>query len=228
MLLTQRENWIEPATPAFRRMLHEEARIKIFFLPDDFAGFTDHTSVSLFYTKPWFWEQFSSADRVLLFQADSILCANSGAHPDDFAEWDFIGAPISQQFGVGFNGGLSLRNPRMILDLLHELEGVDEGANTFETRLRKAEAGEVTLEPWEKFEDQWFYTKLHERGSARLPDEDVARKFAVETIWEERPMGYHQPFRWLTEGQKKTVLGWCPEASMLEGASHFFGGERSG
>ena len=44
------------------------------------------------------------------------------------------------------------------------------------------------------FEDQWFYSRLKERG-ANLPSE-VARTFAVETIYYERPLGYHQPQRW--------------------------------
>ena len=79
--------------------------------------FPNHNSVSVFLTSPWFWEQFEPAHRVLIFQADSILCSNSKLSVDDFLEFDLAGAPIAPQFGRGYNGGLSLRNPKLMLDV---------------------------------------------------------------------------------------------------------------
>lgn len=230
VLVTLRSTWIEPASPAFRRLMREQ-RIRIVFLPED-TTFPDHESVSYFMTRPWLWEQFESAGRVLLFQADSIICSQSAATVDDFAKWDLVGAPIASTYGVGYNGGLSLRNPRVVLDLLR-----DEERNSFERvlrahlarldEIRETEGDEAhddangKVPSWERFEDQWFFVKLKEAG-AELPPTEVAKTFAVETVWEEKPLGYHQPFRWLSAGQKKKVLDWCPEAAMLEDASHFF------
>lgn len=39
---------------------------------------------------------------------------------EDFLQYDFIGAPIDPKlgFGEGFNGGLSLRNRSMMLDIV--------------------------------------------------------------------------------------------------------------
>lgn len=232
VLVTLRANWVEPPSPAFRRLLHAR-RIQIVFLPDDTA-FPSHESVSVFFTQPWFWEQFASADRVLLFQADSILCANSEAAVDDFAHWDLVGAPIASQYGVGYNGGLSLRNPRAMLAVL-----ADPDVPSFESVLvaNRAEEARVVAEQgedaakqaarnvpsWQRFEDQWFYWQLKARGDAyQLPDVAAAKAFAVETVWHDRPLGYHQPFRWLTAGQKTKAVEWCPELAMLQDASHFF------
>lgn len=231
VLVTLKANWIEPASPAFRRLMREQ-RIKIFFLPEE-TNFASHESVSIFLTQPWFWEQFTSADRVLLFQADSVICANSEASIEDFAQWDLVGAPIASQYGVGYNGGLSLRNPRAMLEVIN-----DPAVPSFEEVLRrnnaeiaraKAEEGEEAGEEanrqvpsWEKFEDQWFYAKLKDREAYKLPDTAAAKAFAVETVWHEKPLGYHQPFRWLTAWQKSKAVEWCPELNMLQDGSHFF------
>lgn len=231
VLVTQRANWDEPPSPAFRRLMREQ-RIRIYFLPEA-TTFPDHESVSVFLTQPWLWEQFEHVGgRVLLFQADSVLCSRSAARVDDFLQYDLVGAPIAPAYGVGFNGGLSLRNPRAVLALLRDPE-----RNSFERVLRahnarlariRDEEGQAALEQanglvpsWERFEDQWFYVKLRDAGAA-LPPLEVARTFAVETVWEEHPLGYHQPFRWLTEAQKVKVLEWCPEVAMLQDGSHFF------
>ncbi|KUI70493.1 hypothetical protein VM1G_06392 [Cytospora mali] len=272
VLLTLRSKWVEPASPAFRRYMAQR-RIHIHFLPEGTA-FPDHSSVSLFLTRPWFWEKYESAGRVLMFQADSVLCGRSGRAVDDFLEWDLIGAPISGAYGVGYNGGLSLRNPRMMLQVLrdpansfardsasaevavvskpppaqelkqevhkpeeHKTEEPKPKVGTGKTEMPRGEVetraeGEVKSNPpapapakakpsWMKFEDQWFYMKLKERG-AKLPDREVAKTFSVETIYYDKPLGYHQPFRWLDQIQKKQAMEWCPEIGMLQDSSHFF------
>jgi hypothetical protein len=298
VLLTVRRTWVEPASPAFRRLMAER-KIHIHFLPagngdgdgggDAVDGFPDHRSVSLFLTRPWFWEHFSSAGRVLMFQADSVLCGRSARVVDDFVEWDMVGAPIAAAYGVGYNGGLSLRNPRLMLEVVRdpandfardsaspevvvvpEKEQPPAGVEHKDVRLQPedparerlemeetrpegpkkegADAGGPGPEPprgevetrgegegeanrdsntpppkprWTEFEDQWFYMKLKERG-AKLPDQEVAKTFSVETIYYETPLGYHQPFRWLDQMQKKQAMEWCPEIGMLQDGSHFF------
>lgn len=218
VILTLRATWVEPASPVFRRYMAEQ-RIRVHFLPEDTA-FPTHADVSLFFTRPWLWERYAEADRVLLFQADSVLCGQSARRVDDFAEWDFVGAPIAPPFGAGYNGGLSLRNPKLLLDLVR-----DPVANDFEALLRaSAQAPEGTEKPpWAEFEDQWFYHALRaHRPDAKLPPPEVAMTFSVETVWYDKPLGYHQPFRWLTEAQKKEVFEYCPEVALLHDGSHFY------
>lgn len=239
VILTLQATWVEPASPAFRRYMAEQ-RIRIHFLPED-TEFSVHSAVSIFMTKPWFWEQFESADRVLLFQADSILCSKSAAHLEDFAEWDLIGAPIAGDFGAGYNGGLSLRNPKLMLEVVRdpELNHLEATLATFEarqqflrTQVEPDESGRTGIDRaneeymgrpgWQEFEDQFFYHVLAtHKPEAKLPPTDVAKTFAVETMWYETPLGYHQPFRWLSDEQKAQVWEYCPEATLLQAASHF-------
>jgi hypothetical protein len=272
VLLTRKDKWVEPPSPGFRRLMAER-RLHIYFLPEG-TTFPDHRSVSVFLTRPWFWEQFESAGRVLVFQADSVVCANSGRKIDDFVEWDLIGAPVAARYGVGYNGGLSLRNPKLVLEVVRDpandfaRDSADEaaaaavvveeapkkeespkkeeppkkeednktrpgnggGANNPATNKRQEGGKDAAAAPkqapaqkpqWMKFEDQWLYMKLKEKG-AKLPDQEVAKTFSVETIYYEKPLGYHQPFRWLNDAQKKQAMEWCPEIGMLQDGSHFF------
>lgn len=277
VLLTLRDKWVEPDSPAFRRYMRER-RIHVHFLPEG-TTFPDHRSVSLFLTSPWIWEHFESAGRVLMFQADSVLCGRSGRVVEDFLEWDMVGAPISSAYGVGYNGGLSLRNPKLILEVVrdpandfardsgatkqvvdakppvtekpkaeeHKTEehkpvdrvggsspplgakvGTRDGGHAGQQEGSKPSPPPPPPPPqppakpkWMEFEDQWLYMKLKERG-AKLPDQEVAKTFSVETVYYEKPLGYHQPFRWLNAMQKKQAMEWCPEIGMLQDGSHFF------
>jgi hypothetical protein len=94
-----------------------DGRFEIRSLPSD-VSFKNHKDVSSFLTKPWFWEQLAPADHVLLFQADSIICANAQQHVDDYLQYDMIGAPIAFGMGQGYNGGLSLRSRTKMLDIV--------------------------------------------------------------------------------------------------------------
>ncbi|KAJ9139349.1 hypothetical protein NKR23_g7916 [Pleurostoma richardsiae] len=202
VLLTAQENWSLPDSRVFRRML-EEGRIRIKFLPQG-TKFPNHHSVSAFLTQPWIWEQFQDANRVLLFQTDSILCTKSEHTVDDFLQYDLIGAPIAMRHGHGYNGGLSLRNPKVMLEVSRRW-----GAKFLE----EAQDGRAELPNEVKFEDQWFYGKLREM-KATLPPVEVAQTFAVESIDYERPLGYHQPQRWQA-GNIDKISEWCPEIWML-------------
>jgi hypothetical protein len=64
---------------------------------------------------------------------------------EDFLEYDFIGAPIDPDlgFGEGFNGGLSLRNRSLMLDIV----------TTWNWKAEK-EVGDNENDPRFKFEDQ--------------------------------------------------------------------------
>ncbi|KAL8898554.1 MAG: hypothetical protein Q9192_002023 [Flavoplaca navasiana] len=83
-------------------------------------------------------------EHLLLFQSDSILCANSPRMLEDFLEYDFVGAPIDPKYGQGMNGGLSLRKRETMFEVLER--------NQFTGR----------PDDGSKFEDQWFFQKLEE------------------------------------------------------------------
>ncbi|TVY13521.1 hypothetical protein LARI1_G009275 [Lachnellula arida] len=168
-------------------------RVQIRHLPTE-STFTDRNSVSEFLTTPWFWQQLAPAGHVLLFQADSILCYNAPMRVEDFLQYDFVGAPIDGTIGQGMNGGLSLRRRKLML----------------EVSLRYSWRGELaTAENPVEFEDQWYWHKLLGMG-ARMPSQEEASKFSVETIWYETPVGYHQVQRWNMD-HIETVDQYCPE-----------------
>ncbi|KAH8661653.1 hypothetical protein BGZ60DRAFT_352375, partial [Tricladium varicosporioides] len=197
------ENHLLTTSIPFKRAL-SSGSVEIRYLPPRY-NFKSHKSVTEFLTTPWLWEQLAPAEHVLMFQADSILCANSERTVDDFLSYDLVGAPVASAFGAGFNGGLSLRNRTLILSILSKYswtEERDDGAF--------ADYGCGDGKPCLEFEDQWFYHKMLETKGARLPSVDVAGGFAVETVWRERPLGYHQVERW-NEGRMGEVGRWCPE-----------------
>ena len=195
VLFTREESWTTPESIPFQRALRDQ-RIHVRPLPSD-QDFKSRTAVSNFLAGPWLWERLASANRVLLFQLDSILCANANATVDDFLQYDMVGAPIAPHIGKGYNGGLSLRNPKLFLDVAKDPE-------------------RQFINEAEEFEDQWFFVRLTEKG-AHLPSADVAKTFAVETMYYERPLGYHQPTRWQKENMEQ-IGKWCPEVGMLTGA----------
>lgn len=49
------------------------------------------------------------------------------------------------------------------------------------------------------------------RERYRLPGEEVAKRFAVETIWTEEPLGLHQVERWHQGEHLESLTDWCPE-----------------
>lgn len=192
ILFTMQDRWVEPLSPAFQRFL-ANGRIEVRFLPPG-TDLTSSSAVSQFLTSPWIWEQLLAAQRVLLFQSDSILCSKSEARVEDYFAYDLVGAPILSAYGSGYNGGLSIRNPRLFLQIVRETDFLSSG---------------------QKFEDQFYYDELRKRG-ANMPAEDVAKTFSVETIYYETPLGYHQPQRWQAQ-HIAAIEEWCPEVKMLIG-----------
>lgn len=194
ILYTNEEHWEAPVSLAFTRAIQQH-RIQIRFLPPQ-TQLTDSHSVSNFLTKSWIWEQVWTAQRVLMFQLDSVICSRSMATVEDFFQYDFVGAPIDAKDGEGFHGGLSLRNPVLFWTITEDADFQSSGVES---------------------EGQWFYAEAKKRVDQEgvvLPSQEVAQKFAVETIYYDKPLGYHQPQRWQKD-RMDDIKKWCPEVGML-------------
>lgn len=182
-----------------------EGRIIVRNLPEG-VKFETHFDVSLFLTNRWMWEGLAPAEHVLLFQTDSIICANSQERAEDFLQYDLIGAPITEEWhGQGYNGGLSLRNRTLVLEVITE-------------DVPKHPLNAESEKDIEKYEDQWFYMRMKERG-ARLPSEEEAKRFSVQMggrTWEDFPVGYHQPWEFLSEEEMAKVERYCPEVRLVK------------
>ncbi|KAI1176292.1 hypothetical protein F4777DRAFT_277539 [Nemania sp. FL0916] len=202
------------------------SEIEIRYLPAN-TSFSSHASVSEFLTSSFLWTDLAPYAKVLLFQADSILCAGAPGTVDEFMSYDLVGAPIDARLGTGYNGGLSLRSRELVLRVI---ERWSFAADNSAAQRDNGEAG--VPQEW-GFEDQWLAARMRELGSdvelagelgltVNLPDERTAAGFAVETMWFEglRPLGYHQPQRWQEEHMPE-IMEYCPEVGMIAGSSFF-------
>lgn len=128
------------ASSALSRYLHS-GLIQIRILPQTVL-FTNSDSVSSFMTRTWLWETLAPAEHLLMFQSDSMLCANAARSVDDYFAFDFVGAPIANHLGIGYNGGLSLRKRSSIM------------------RILKKWNWEQTKKEGDRFEDQWYFNRF--------------------------------------------------------------------
>ncbi|KAJ6259316.1 hypothetical protein Dda_6216 [Drechslerella dactyloides] len=193
------ETYLSPASPnssAVWNRAIDDGRIQVRIVPDSF-NLTTRAGVNLYLSSRWLWEQLHPARHVLVFQADAMICANAHKTVDDFLEYDFIGAPISPNASL-YNGGLSLRNRSMIMDLFDEgLEFANERNTTKDG------------------EDFWFSTKFGERG-AKLPTTETAMEFACQykfNMAQKRPVGYHKIHK-KAQSHMAEIAEWCPEISL--------------
>ncbi|KAL8947851.1 MAG: hypothetical protein Q9222_005909 [Ikaeria aurantiellina] len=184
-----------------QRMI-DHGQLDLQLLPPN-VNFTTHEPVSAFFVTPWLWERLAPATHIFMFQADSMLCANSQYKVEDFLEYDFIGAPFTTGEGFNYNGGLSIRNREKMLDI----------------------AQRYTREPMSRYEDTWFVERLRQlplkpngEPGANLPSMDVASQFSVETIWKDRPFGFHQIARWHPD-KLDELKAWCPESQLVIGGA---------
>lgn len=108
-------------------------------------------------------------EHCLIFQIDTLLLKNN---IDDFLKYDYVGAPWSIKFKgvleVG-NGGLSLRNTRKMLYICENVKynGYDN-------------------------EDIYFSLACIQL-KLNVPSKEEAKKFSIESLFYEDPMGLHNP-----------------------------------
>ncbi|KAI0195101.1 hypothetical protein EV127DRAFT_332554 [Xylaria flabelliformis] len=115
--------------------------------------------ISRFLTNLWLYETvLRPAEWLLLFQTDSILCANSRQNLNDFLDYDWVGAPWNPSGRFGGNGGLSLRRVSAIIEVLRYQERADGS------------------EP----EDVWLTERLGHRPGARMANGSLSLTFSGE------------------------------------------------
>jgi len=129
-------------------------------------------------TDPSFWSHFLDFDKTLIFQNDSGLLKKG---IENFYEYDYIGAPWAEYPYVG-NGGLSLRNPRIMKEILEKFHW-----------------------KFDKGEDVFFSECMLENKIGKLAPVEEAKKFSVETIFELNTLGYHKPWYYLQSIQWQQI-----------------------
>ncbi|PQE16704.1 hypothetical protein CJF30_00003417 [Rutstroemia sp. NJR-2017a BBW] len=192
--------------------------------------------ISRFLTTLWLYETvLQPAEWLLVFQTDSMLCANSRQSLNNWLEYDWVGAPWNPNGRFGGNGGLSLRRVSAIIDVLR-----------YQVR-----------EPHSEPEDVWLSDRLGHRPNAKLANGTMSLTFSGEMYsgeaervaaekkkgkvgdgikagglikgiddWREgfyEPMGYHTGGSgstlhggiWGTPQMRKHIWDYCPEVKMM-------------
>ena len=132
-------------------------------------------------TRKSFWEEYKEYNRVLIFQYDSGLLRYG---IEEFMQWDYVGAPF-KCLERGGNGGLSLRNPRAMIDVLNKNEW-------------KEDIG---------YSEDWFYSMNVEN----IAPPEVCSKFSVEAIFQLGTLGYHACNRHLSEEETNQIMNQYKE-----------------
>ena len=129
-------------------------------------------------TRSEFWEKFLKYERVLICHCDSGILREG---IEEFLDYDYVGAPWKFQQHGG-NGGLSLRNPKV----MHEICCTHKWS------------------PGMAYEDVWFCNVMY--GKYDLAPRAVCEKFSVETIYRLGTFGYHNIQGYLSRHEVDNIM----------------------
>ncbi|KAI0998483.1 hypothetical protein K3495_g9715 [Podosphaera aphanis] len=186
--------------------------------------------ISQFLTSLWLYEQIlSPAEWLLIFQIDSMLCANSRHDLNNWLAYDWVGAPWHPDARFGGNGGLSLRRVSKIIQILKKEQRV----------------------PFSEPEDVWLTNRLYHLPDSKLANGSIGLSFSGEMYAGKKekisgssdsskagnlvkgiddwrvgfyePMGYHtgssgNKFHsavWGTDELRQHIWSYCPEIKMI-------------
>ena len=145
-----------------------------------------------------FWEMVKG-DWVIVFHFDSMICRNSPKKPEDFFEWDFVGAPW-RNHPVGGNSGFSLRNKAAMVRLLKVKR------SSALAHIANSAVGE----------DVWTGENGPLTGM-RMATKEIEKQWSVENLFYPSPLGVHAPYIDVgRQGANWTVLlRYCPDIALV-------------
>ncbi|OHE98735.1 hypothetical protein CORC01_06001 [Colletotrichum orchidophilum] len=190
--------------------------------------------ISRFLTTLWLYETvLQPAEWLLVFQTDSILCANSKQNINDYLEYDWIGAPWNPGGRWGGNGGLSIRRVSAMIDILRNQKRVD-GSEPEDVWLAERLAHRPGSKVANGTVSLTFSGEMHSGEVAKINKGAEKEKLAaaaegelVSGIDDSRegfyePMGYHTGGSglylhgaiWGTPALRKHIWDYCPEVKL--------------
>lgn len=183
--------------------LEASGKLEFLPIPSNYSLASRETISQMFTDIHLYRDILAPAENLLVFQPDSIFCANAPKTLNNFLEWDWIGAPWSKTAQYGGNGGLSLRKVSKIIQVLEK---------------QKRTIGDGALE------DLWLANRLHALPNNHMPIANISKTFSVESVWDETPLGYHIGWLgvhheqiWDDPKQVDHVLEYCPEVKIILG-----------
>lgn len=173
----------------------EIGKLDLTYIPSNMST-AGQEMISRFLTNRWLYEQvLQPAEWLLVFQTDSILCANSNRSLNDWLDYDWVGAPWSVNSKFGGNGGLSLRRVSAIVDVLRNQE-----------RQFGSEA-----------EDVWLSERLGNRPGARMANGTISLTFSGEMYSGDPTKIKHEKAKGKTNTEKKPAGGGIDSVAQDEG-----------
>jgi len=167
---------------------------------------------------PWIWENML-ADRVLVFGGNGVICSNSHQNISDYDQYAYIGGPWSSaKGGVGGDGGMSLRNRTLMLQVInYELAKHDHDP------AKRA----VAYKNWGQ-EDIFFVSRILEMQKKKLlpssiqlaPREATLKFSAIGSVAQEGVLVSSGTLPGLTDKERDVFIMSCPEIKMLYPALH--------
>ena len=134
---------------------------------------------------------FIPTETFLVFQIDSIILSKNKELLHQFIEYDYVGAPWRNK-KVG-NGGLSLRKKSKMLEIL---------------RSKKYKGDH---------EDMFFSINIPESIKYHVAPYEVAKKFSIETVYDDSPFGVHNCWSYFHASDTEKVVADYPEVGVLIG-----------
>ncbi|MES2395660.1 MAG: DUF5672 family protein [Bacteroidota bacterium] len=128
-----------------------------------------------------FWQFLAEYDRVLIFQHDSLLLREG---IENFIDWDYIGAPWGHFNLLGGNGGLSIRNPKKMLEIINRYK----------------------YSPVLHGNEDVYFCKHLPLVNGKIAPRDIAMQFSVETIFFSKPIGIHAADKHLKKSEYEFIL----------------------
>lgn len=127
------------------------------------------------------WRNLNNFESVIIIQHDSQLLRRG---IEDYLQFEFCGAPIAwfQNPNNIMNGGLSIRSPDAMMRVINSIDYDGEA------------------------EDMFFCKALYQLNGF-MPTCEEAKKFSVETLYYETPIGIHAPDKYLTVEQCNKLRG---------------------
>lgn len=168
--------------------------------------------ISAFLTTLWVYDTLlRPAEWLLVFQTDSILCANSNRSLSEWFEYDWVGASWNVSDRYGGNGGLSLRRVSAIVDTLQNQHRIYNSAA----------------------EDVWLSRRLGQRVGANVANGTVESDFSAEGVFTQKPLGYHlgrsgfvlSGPNWGTPAKRQAIYDYCPEIKMILDLAEYVQGD---
>ncbi|RGP81393.1 hypothetical protein FLONG3_537 [Fusarium longipes] len=113
------------ASAAMREQV-KSGKLDLTFIPSNMST-AGQEMISRFLTTLWLYDTvLQPAEILLVFQTDSMLCANNKRLVDDFLGYDYVGAPWAISGRYGGNGGLSIRRVSSIITILQNQQRVND------------------------------------------------------------------------------------------------------